>query len=301
MKIENKIISYSCILISAIIILLTHKISYPQYEKNKSDKYAVSIGYTPVFSIPDLNTIFGGDNGSTLKLDSRGVAFGFEFVAYPNTVFEIKESYKIKNSTILKVKTDNSPNKKASYYIDSRFVETTNEKPVDLKKDALNKDIIIERLKSRIGTPYLYSGIFAFGFPQLLEYYPPVNDITDDLKQKWILKGVDCSGLLYDVTERFTPRTSKELLLFGDSLDIKDKNLEQIIDILQPLDIIGYPGHTLYVLDEKYIIEASPDKGVHLVETEKRLKWLLKEYIPSNNINSCPENKKCFVIRRWLK
>lgn len=283
------------------ITLLFPGFSAGQYVVLQTDKYAVAESFVPVFSILDLNTVFGGEDGSTLKLDSRGVTYGFEYIAYPNTVFEIKEAYKINNSIIYKVKSDNSPNKKAFYYIDWHFVRTTNEKLNSFLRDTLSKEIIIERLKSRIGTPYLYGGIFAFGFPEMLDYYKPANEISDEIKQKWMLKGVDCSGLLYDVTERYTPRTSRELIEFGDSVEIEGKNVEEIIEILEPLDIIGYPGHTFYVLDDKYIIESSPGKGVHLVEIKKRLDWLLKERIPANSIKSCPKNKKCFVVRRWMK
>lgn len=289
------------LLLSITFFFLIRESSYSQYKKIPSDKFAISINYTPVFSTPDLFSIFGGTDGVTLKLDSRGVVYSFEYVAYPNTLFEIKEAYKIKSAVIYKVKSDNSPYKNAYYYIDSRFVKTQNEKPDNLKKDSLNKEIIIERLKARIGSPYLYGGIFAFGFPELLEYYKPADEITDELKQKWTLTGVDCSGLLYDVTERFTPRSSKELLHFGDSVDIEGKDIDEIIGLLQPLDIIGYYGHTFYVLDDKYIIEASPNKGVHLVEIEKRLKWLSKERIPINNIDYCSENTKCYTVRRWFK
>ncbi|MCX7833167.1 MAG: hypothetical protein N2490_03035 [Ignavibacteria bacterium] len=281
--------------------LLNINFSFSQYEKVQSDRYAISINYTPVFSIPDLYSIFGGEDGSTLKLDSRGVTYGFEYVAFPNTIFEIKDAFRIKNSIIYKVISENSPYKTSNYYIDSRFVKTTNKKPDILKKDSLNKEIIIERLKSRVGTPYLFGGIFAFGFPELLEFYPPADELSDEIKQKWTLTGVDCSGLLYDVTERFTPRSSKELLQFGDSVDIEGKDLDEIINLLRPLDIIGYVGHTFYVLDNNYIVESSPNRGVHLVEIEKRLRWLLKERIPVNSLNSCPENSKCFVIRRWFK
>lgn len=289
------------ILLYLIFSILNANTSYSQYEKIQSDRFAISLNYTPVFSTPDLFNIFGGEDGVTLKLDSRGIVYGFEYVAYPNMLFEIKEAYKIKNAIIYKVKSEDSPHKNAYYYIDSRFVKTTNEKTEKLKGDSLTKEIIIERLKSRVGTPYLYGGIFAFGFPELLEYYNPADEITDELKQKWTLTGVDCSGLLYDVTERFTPRSSKELLLFGDSIDIEGKDINEIIELLQPLDIIGYYGHTFYVLDDKYIIEASPNKGVHLVEIEKRLKWLSKERIPVNNIDSCLENTKCYTVRRWFK
>ena len=52
---------------------------------------------------------------------------------------------------------------------------------------------------------YTWHGNTKKGIPQMLEWYPPSEDISGVLKDKWMLKGMDCSGLLYEATDGYTP------------------------------------------------------------------------------------------------
>ena len=54
--------------------------------------------------------------------------------------------------------------------------------------------------------------------------------------------------------------------------------LYEIIEMVEPLDIIGYPGHVLIVIDKNKVMESSPKKGVRILQIETRLKQLMVMY-----------------------
>ena len=108
-----------------IIIILLSVIS-----KAYSQSYAVANNYTPVLNTYDYFIVFGGNDGSTVKLDNRGLIGEMEFIAFPGTVFNIIEivEFQDKGLKYYKVKTDDYQYN-GDFYVDSRFVNTTYEKP----------------------------------------------------------------------------------------------------------------------------------------------------------------------------
>jgi len=46
------------------------------------------------------------------------------------------------------------------------------------------------------------------------EFDPKVDGFLTEERKKELMKGVDCSGLLYQATNGFTPRNSRSLLNF---------------------------------------------------------------------------------------
>ncbi len=281
-----------------ILILITAGIIHAQ---KKSDpykgKFAVAECNTPVLNTKDFKSVFGGERGDRIKTDKKGFVRELEFVALKKTVFEILSSTKEEDYFIFKVKT-NEYSSKASLYIDSRFVKIKDKKPDDRKKTELTLSSLQDALESLEGYPYMWGGNFAEGIPEILKFYPPEVELSDSEKYLWCLKGVDCSGMLYQATGGKTPRNSSSIIHFGQPVEIADKDLDDIIKIIKPLDIIAWDGHIMVVLDEKYIIESSPTSGVHKTPIEKRLKWILKERIPVNDWDDSKESR--FVIRRWF-
>src|SRR6187399_3468087 len=59
--------------------------------QTEEKKFAVSILNTPVLNTSDYASVFGGPSGTAVKLDSKGLIREMEFIAFPNTVFEILE------------------------------------------------------------------------------------------------------------------------------------------------------------------------------------------------------------------
>lgn len=271
------------------------------YSKVYSQTYALAIDYTPVLNTYDQFLVFGGTDGSTVKLDNRGLIGEMEFIAFPGTVFSILEivDFQDRGLKYYKVKTDDYQYN-GDFYIDSRFVNTYDEKPNGRIIEKPNQSDVLKFMKSLIGYPYMWGGNYADGIYTMLNYYQPKSEIDTRTKNLWILKGVDCSGLLYQSTSGFTPRNTSSLLNFGEPVNIEDKPLEEIIPTLKPLDLIVIKGHVIIVLDENTTIESSPDKGVHTSELKIRLSRIMEEHKPVNEFGKRMWKNKEFVIRRWI-
>ena len=262
-------------------------------------KYAISINYTPVLNTSVYNSVFGYNDGNSVKLDKRGLIGEMEFIAFPNTVFEILESLNADDHFMCKVITDDYPYKNSTLFVDSRFVKLLNTKPPNRSIENLSGDNIISNLNSLNGLMYMWGGNTPNGISELLDYYPPKSEISENIKNLWKLKGVDCSGLLYYATDGATPRNTSSLVSFGDSVYVHGMNAEQISEIVQPLDLIVWDGHVVIVLDNQTTIESTPDKGVHKSNLLSRLKYVMKDRKPVNDWNT--SSGKRFVIRRWYK
>jgi len=271
------------------------------FTKAYSQTYALAIDYTPVLNTYDYFLVFGGSNGSTVKLDNRGLIGEMEFIAFPGTVFNILEivEFQDKGLKYYKVKTDDYQYN-GNFYIDSRFVNTYDEKPNGRIIERPNQSDVVKFMKSLIGFPYMWGGNYADGIYSMLNYYQPKAEIETKTKNLWILKGVDCSGLLYQSTGGYTPRNTSSLLNYGEPVNIEDKTLEEIIPLLKPLDLIVIKGHVVIVLDENATIESSPDRGVHTNELKTRLSRIMEDHKPVNEFGKRAWRNKEFVVRRWI-
>ncbi len=141
----------------------------------------------------------------------------------------------------------------------------------------------------------------------MLTFYPPPKPISPYLKKIWTLKGLDCSGLLYEATAGCTPRNTSELVNFGSPVKIAGLNAEQIIQKLKPLDLIAWDGHVIIVLDKNTIIQSRPARpgqpshaGVRIQNLKTTLAETLEQRSPAD-IFDPPDTRKIFVVRRWIK
>lgn len=252
-------------------------------------KYVTTKTYSPIFNIPDIYKFLSEIDGE-LKTDKKGLVPEISFIASPGKEFEILEEIEQSSYTILKVKPVDS---EKIYYIDSRFIEQSNGE--NNQRGKLTKEEIIRNLKAMEGYPYEYGGAIAnevYKFESMYE--------INGLNKKWKPKGLDCSGLIYQATNGLIPRSSNEIVEFGKGLDIEDRELDEIVEMIEPLDIIGYPGHVLIVIDKNSVMESSPKKGVRILQIESRMKALMKDRKPVNDAEGKNKNK-IFVIRRWYK
>lgn len=266
-----------------------------------SQNYALANDYTPVLNTYDFFLVFGGNDGASVKLDNRGLIGEMEFIAFPGTVFKILEVvvFDDRNLKYYKVKTDEYQYT-GNFYIDSRFVNTYDEMPNGRIVEKPKQTDVIKFMKSLIGYPYMWGSNYADGIYTMLDMYKPKSEIDTRTKNLWILKGVDCSGLLYQSTAGYTPRNTSSLLNYGEAVNIEDKTLEEILPLLKPLDLIVIKGHVVIVLDEKTTIESSPDKGVHTSELKTRLERIMEEHKPVNEFGKRMWKNKEFVVRRWI-
>ncbi|NCO82955.1 MAG: glycoside hydrolase [Nitrospirae bacterium CG_4_10_14_3_um_filter_44_29] len=229
------------VLLSLSIISCWKQDSNSPGAQTKEAKYAVAVLPTPVLNTPDFQSVFGGSDGRTLKLTPKNLIEEVEFVALPDTVFVIEQTIKKNSYEILKVRTEDYPYPTQSgYYIDSRFVEKRIEKPQERRRKLPDKNTIIKRLLSPelLGAIYVWGGNYSKGIPELLEFYKPSGALPEDVLKRWTLKGVDCSGLLYEATSGYTPRNTDSLLFFGMPVEVKGLSPDEIAKKFKPLDII---------------------------------------------------------------
>ena len=272
--------------------------------------YAVSVLPTPVLNTPDFSFVFGNKDGKTLHLDDDGLIREVEFIALTKTAFKIKNTIKKGAVIIYKVTTAEYPYPtQKGYFIDSRFVKIFEHKPPSRLKRLPNQKAIIEALVSSEGGRYIWGGNYRGGIPQMISFYPSSSPLNNNLKEQWTLKGVDCSGLLYEATGGFTPRNTSSLINFGEHVEIAGLNASQIIQKLEALDIIVWKGHVIIVLDKERTIESRLDYdmkrkgnqgGVRIRPLKEVLDETLKERVPVNNYeDKVGKGRKKFVVRRW--
>ncbi|MCI0716963.1 MAG: peptidoglycan endopeptidase [Chlorobi bacterium] len=260
--------------------------------------YAVAKEPTPVLNSPDFKAVFGGIDSITVKTDEQGLIREMEFIAFPGTVFYLLGEYDHGTHKIFKVEC-----KEYEYntelFIDSRFVELKKKRPKARFIAVPTKEEIYEFLDNAVGSKYCWGGNYYSGILKMLELYKPKVSISDELKSEWTLKGCDCSGLMYEATNGFTPRNTSKLIDYGEAVEIEGLTAEEIAAKLKPLDMIVWLGHVIYVYDEKTSIQSGLSKGgvvkMDLIET---LKEVMETRIPVNDYSA--SKKERFVVRRWF-
>lgn len=274
----------------------------------RQPRYAVASGPVPVLNTPDFRSVFGGSDGRTLAHDSCGQPRALEFIALPGTAFLIEDVINNFSIPVYRVTSDDYPYpSKIGYYVDSRMVRTTNTPPAPRPRRLPDADTIIARLTSAVGTRYLWGSNLRQGIPELLSLYPPASGTPLDKKTQdtWKLRGIDCSGLLYEATNGWTPRNTSALVDYGSALRIAGLDADGIVQLVKPLDLIVWKGHVMIILDRERLIESRLDctgtnGGVRIRDLKDALRQLLASRIPLNeyreNTLSAP---KGFVIRRW--
>ena len=263
----------------------------------------------PVMNTPEFLHIFGGPDGKTLRQDTSGLVRELEFIALPGTVFSVENVIQDGQNTIYEVKTRDYPYLTSKgYFVDSRFVTILISEPDERVRNLPSKKDILDNLLSAEGSDYIWGGNYKEGIPDMLSLYPPSSDLDKEIEDKWTMKGVDCSGLLYEATNGYTPRNTDSLIKFGNPVSIKGLNIKEIINIAEPLDIIVWRGHVIIIIDNDRVIESRLDYdkehkgnqgGVKVRFLKEVLGEVLQERIPENSYRDGFEGKKVFVIRRW--
>ncbi len=270
--------------------------------------YAVATFPAPVLNTPDFAAVFGGRDGKTLRLDPSGLIREVEFVAIPGTAFRIEESLKRGGQTIYRVTTDDYPYPtKSGYFIDGRFVRTADNLPPPRPRILPPRQTVIDNLLAARGSRYVWGGNWRAGIPQLLSFYPPAAGFhpSPAAADLWQLRGVDCSGLLYEATCGYTPRNTSALIDYGAPVPIAGLDPMKIVERVEPLDLIVWPGHVMIVLDRQRIIESRLEckgkrGGVRVRPLWEALAEVMKVRVPLDEFPSAAaKGVKWFVIRRW--
>jgi hypothetical protein len=268
--------------------------------------YAVAVLPTPVLNMPDFAAVFGGRGGKSLRSDGCGQVREAEFVALPGTAFRIEETLSRNGIVVYRVSTDDYPFfTTKGYFIDSRFVLTTDRQPRPRPRHLPAKEAIIANLLAAQGSRYVWGGNVRGGVPEQLRFFPPGGGLDPATADRWQLKGLDCSGLLYEATDGFTSRNTYALVDYGAPVPIAGLAATEIIRLVEPLDLIVWQGHVMIILDRERLIESRLDctgkrDGVRVRPLREALGEISKSRVPVNDYPAAAaRGVKGFVIRRW--
>jgi len=268
--------------------------------KNEPKQYAVSIYDTPVLNSPDFNRIYGGKDGMSLAFNKNSLVKELEYVAFPGSVFEIKEEYKIEDHSIYKVKSDEYDIvlNGTELFIDSRFVELKDSKPERKIISKPSKEQIYKYFDECENVDYVWGANNINGVDKMLEFYKPNGNIKPKIYNHWCMKGLDCSGLIYEATNGYTPRNTHQMVSYGEGVNIEGKSVYEIAELLEPLDMIVWKGHVIYVYDKNTTIQSAHSEGG--VVKKDLVSTLSKIMQTRNPVDEWSDDRgKIFVVRRW--
>lgn len=214
--------------------------------------FARVVKNTPLFNCKNFPDCFQ----YPLKFDHRYLLNELETVLYKDSVVEVLQV----TDCIAEVKTKEYPSEKR-LYLDTRFLEFTESEPMPREIPLSTKRQILAKLENFPKCIYIWGGTDPKGVPSWSTYYPPTSLLTPFEMAHWHFKGVDCSGLLYNVTNGATPRNTRELRQFGTK-----------VGSLRPLDLVLYPGHVMIVLSKDKMIESRHLNGLAITNLKDRLK-----------------------------
>lgn len=233
------------------------------------------MNHTPYFATTSFPTpVF-----NTLEIEPQGL----ETILFPET--KIKLINPTPHPHLWKIESDEYPYP-GDHFIDDSFLTKTQKAPPARTIKLPPISILIKMMNSFIGLPYLWGGNWPFGIPFFSKLY---------LFQE--LRGIDCSGLLYFVSDGYIPRNTSSLIHFGKGLPIENLSIQEMINLVLPLDIIVWQGHVVIIIDSCTTIESRANKGVIRSCLEKRLEEVIRERPPASRISL--SNPDAFTIRRW--
>jgi len=268
--------------------------------------YGVARSPAPVLNTPAFSSVFGGADGKTVKSDRCGQVRELEFIALPGTAFSIRGKSLDGSATVFRVETDDYPMPTGSpLYVDSRFIELREEKPLPRTRRQPPPAEILAALKDSVGSPYVWGGNLQGGVAELMELFYG-GALPTAARRKLTLAGLDCSGLLYQATGGWTPRNTSQLVSYGRGVRIAGKTAEAIANLVEPLDLITWNGHVIIVLDRETVIESRLEcgkqghGGVMTTGLRRRLAEILRTRRPVDSWPAAGKQRDVFVVRRWF-
>ncbi|MCE1225689.1 MAG: C40 family peptidase [Geobacteraceae bacterium] len=267
------------------LILLCRLIVPLQIAAAELPGFAVASKPIPVFNSPKA-----ASSQATLHKDHCGQVRQLEFIALPGTAFEVMAA-PAGIPGVLQVRTnDYQAPAGTRLYVAAELLSLQPAEPSGRKPQLPAPSIIIQQLRSAVGLPYVWGGNLRGGVTQ-----------TGQVR----FAGLDCSGLLYEATDGYTPRNTEQLVDFGKQVAIEGKNIQELLQQLRPLDLIVWKGHVIIVLDQKTVVESILNcnggrDGVVTTPLRKRLELLLKQRRPANSWPVGTGKAALFVVRRWI-
>ncbi len=211
-------------------------------------------------------------------LNEKGHPKAYEMTLVPRMQGEILDELKNEDCYLVQFPFYTTP-----IYVFKKHVQVAKSQ-MDLNRPT--KEILISNLKSCVGRAYLWGGNHVGKTQFFIDHFKK-NQMTIREKRALELDGIDCSGLLFYASNFSTPRNTKELQLFGSSIND--------LGVLHPLDLILTKGHVAIILDENYVIQSRQNRGVYISALKAELKQLLNK----KNFKSYVHDENDFSIRRF--
>jgi hypothetical protein len=273
--------------------------------KNGHWPYSKLWQMTPVFRDVHFPKHFGeGHDG--LIFDKWHQIDPTETILLPGSIIRVQEVMK---DRVVRMITSEY-HSRTPIYTHASFIDEISRLPLpDRIKQLPSRVRMIHSMRHQEGKRYIWWGNSPMGVPELLDIF---RNTRAESRELAMLKWFDCSGLLYWATNGNTPRNTSELIDFGRAMDIEDRSVEEIIDLMEPLDIVAWKWHCLIVLDRWEIIESSVNwwdewnfsnpNGVRIRSLQEFLTELMHGKNPRYPTNIYPWKyltNQAFVVRRW--
>ncbi len=281
--------------------------------------YAITKWPTPLLSTHEWDTVFGGEDAKTLKYDRFGEVDELVFIAPAGAPLTLqrqirKTTRKGIDTLYYKVSSDLYTGT-TPLWVDGRFLDIRESKG-NFKAEQPSPANMILALRSYEGLPFTWHGSSASGIPELLDFYPPGEVLSDRMKGDWSFKGFDSAGLLFAASEATAPAELIGYESFGDSVymdlsrlkipegeDPKTLRANTLMKFLRPLDVIRFDDRFWVVLDKNQVIQTRyRSKFGGQVEISNlfdtafglldRANWI-------ENPASIEDPKKSFFVRRF--
>ncbi|MBI2353808.1 MAG: peptidoglycan endopeptidase [Deltaproteobacteria bacterium] len=276
------------------------------FSQAEAASFGIARGATPVLNSPAFGAVFGARDGATLKTDRCGQVRELEFIALPGTPFRLLAEIRGNDSVVYRVETDDYPTPAGgALYVASRFIEPMETQPPARARKAPAAADITSELKAAVGSPYVWGGNIREGISDPAGLFHR-ETIPAGRRERMILAGVDCSGLLYQASGGWTPRNTAQLVAFGNGVPIAGKNAYELVALLEPLDLIVWNGHVIVVLDRETVIESrlecgkAGNGGVRTTPLFKRLEEIMRSRRPADAWPAEGKQRGVFVVRRWI-
>ncbi|MGH2639795.1 MAG: hypothetical protein ACRDF4_11055 [Rhabdochlamydiaceae bacterium] len=221
---------------------------------------------------------------SKFERDHQGLLKSVEVIILPGTKLTVIKKVALHVCEIKTVDYSSS----TPLYIDSRFFEQASKETPEREKHLPLPAEIITFLRSTVGVRYFWGGNWAEGIPEMSHFYPQFTSTED--QDDVICKGMDCSGLLYQATNGFTPRNTTQLCRYGQELQIDQNSPSAVQQVVKPLDMMVWKGHVIFALDSDHVIESVVGRGVIISDFIERYSFFL---------NKLRAEKQPFFLRRW--
>jgi hypothetical protein len=254
----------------------------------KDSSFAIAYLPTPIWNSPSFAQYYSPQFPQFLE---KGLLKSLEYIALPGTFFQ---AY-LESPSLVRLESEDYPQAGYSHPFFIRSVSSKTERSKKKKK----RHEILHFLTSLEGLPYVWGGNWHRGIEAMEKLYSPPPFLSKEEKIQWNMQGVDCSGLLYEATEGFTPRNTSELIHFGMPLFFANKNHQAIAPLLKPLDLLVWRGHVVIVLNERETIESSHAHGGVI---RSPLLFRLEEILRERSLvmhHEAATDAHTFSIRRW--